>query len=87
MEVKNMEIFDKNKLLILYHLYHCKDSQCGCDIKDQIEISKSLLSYHIKTLIEKDFVVEKRCGNRKNYWLNDDKIGLIRHILMAVELL
>jgi ArsR family transcriptional regulator len=87
--MKNLWVFDKNKILILEKLYHCYQESdiCGCDLVEELEIPKNLLSYHIKILREKGFVEEEPCGKKKNYTISEAKLGQVKNILAAVELI
>jgi ArsR family transcriptional regulator len=87
--MNNLWVFDENKLLILEALYKCKQDKqlCGCDLTDKLDIPKNLLSYHIKILRENGYVEEEKCGQKKNYFLADNKLDKIETILQAVELI
>jgi ArsR family transcriptional regulator len=87
--MKNLWVFDKNKLLILEALYNCKQDSdiCGCDLVEELDIPKNLLSYHIKILRKKGFVDEEPCGKKKNYTLSENKIESVEKILQAVEII
>jgi ArsR family transcriptional regulator len=87
MEIKNLEIFDQNRIRILYTLYNCKKDICGCDLVERLDIPKNLLSYHMKILRENGFVVEQKCGKRKIYKINQEKAGLVEKALDIVELI
>lgn len=87
MNIKNLWIFDKNKLLILKALYKCKDSVCGCDFREKLKIKKNLLSYHIKILKENGFVKEVKCGRKKEYSLVKEKEAKVKEILKCVEII
>ncbi|MBU0975998.1 MAG: ArsR family transcriptional regulator [Patescibacteria group bacterium] len=85
--MKNLWLFNENKLLILRSLYKCGDDICGCDLIDKLEIPKNLLSYHMKTLRDGGIVSEIKCGTRKNYLIRKEKIKFVRDVLKFVELL
>lgn len=86
-KIKNLEIMDENKIKILYQLFMCREDLCGCDLTEELDIPKNLLSYHVSILKDKDFVKDERCGKHKKYSLVETKIPLVRHILMSVELI
>lgn len=87
MNIKNLWIFDKNKLLILKVLFECNDKVCGCNLREEINIKKNLLSYHIKILKQKNFVNEVKCGREKKYSLIKNKEKKVEDILKCVELI
>ena len=85
--MKYLNIFDKNKLLILQALYKCRDDVCGCDLVDKLEIPKNLVSYHMRILREEGLVVETRCGKRKVYEISKRKAKDVKRILVSVHLI
>ena len=85
--MKNVWLFNENKLLILNSLYKCRDDVCGCDLVDKLDIPKNLLSYHIKTLRDKGFIREVKCGNRKHYTVDPKKEKTVKKVLEIVELI
>ena len=85
--MKNLWVFNENKLLILKALYKCRENICGCDLIERLDIPKNLLSYHMKTLREGGLVEEAKCGNKKNYTVRKDKEGFVRKVLRMVELI
>jgi DNA-binding transcriptional ArsR family regulator len=84
--MKNLWIFEKNRLLILKALFSCENHLCGSDFIDTLDIPKSLVSYHLKALRENGFVSEQPSGRNKNYQLNPERIDEVVHILKAVGL-
>jgi len=85
--IKNLWLFNENKLRILAALYFCQDNVCGCDLIEKLNIPKNLLSYHIKILREEKIIEEVKCGVRKNYSICRDKQQFIKHVLQTVELI
>lgn len=85
--MKYLWLFNENKLLILKSLYKCKNNVCGCDLVDTLDIPKNLLSYHMKILREKGFIIEVKCGNKKNYTINPKEEKLVKKALEIVELI
>ena len=80
-------VFNEQKLLILQQLYECKDEVCGCDLIDKIGITKDLLSYHIRSLRERGYIEEVKCGQRKKYSITKAKLPLVREILKTARLI
>jgi DNA-binding transcriptional ArsR family regulator len=84
---KNLQVFNENKLLILQFLFNCTDITCGCDLIEELNIPKNLLSYHIKQLEELGMIEESRCGRRKQYKIKTYSKAKVKKILEAVELI
>lgn len=77
---KIVPIFNLNRIKILGQLYKCQTNVCGCDMVDNIQIPKNLLSYHISFLEKEGLIEEQRCGQRKNYRLTKKGIKFIKLI-------
>ena len=88
-KIKNLWLFDENRLLILRKLYLCdQDSKlCGCDLTKELNIRKNLLSYHIRVLRENGIIEEVKCGRKKEYVICDDQIELVSQVLSIVNLI
>jgi len=80
-------LFNENKLRILSELYVCESTNCGCDLVEKLGISKDLLSYHIRTLRERGYIEEIRCGRRKNYVISQTKLSLVSDVLRLTHLI
>lgn len=52
-----------------------------------LDIPKNLVSYHLKTLRENGYVLEKPAGRNKNYQLHPNKINQVIYVLKAVGLI
>jgi ArsR family transcriptional regulator len=87
MNIKNLEIFDENRIKILYTLFTCQKDICGCDLVEELDIPKNLLSYHIKILRKHNLLKEKKCGKRKIYQIPSQKEQLVKKVLEVVELI
>jgi DNA-binding transcriptional ArsR family regulator len=79
-------VFDENKLLILKALLKSPEKLCGSDILGTLGLKKSLLSYHIRTLMDHGFVISTRCGTKKIYTIPKDKHQRVKIILQAVDI-
>ncbi len=88
-KIKNLWVFDENKLLILNYLWKTKNQKdvCGRDLVDLLDIPKNLLSYHIKVLRENNYIKEEKRGKRKIYTLNKRNEDKIKEVLSVVGLL
>lgn len=83
-----LKIFDENKLTILKILFECKEKDiCGCDLTDRLNLSKNLISYHIKLLLDFDLIQETRCGRKKIYKINSANESKVKKILEVTELI
>lgn len=82
-----LSILNENKLLILRNIYLCNDKICNCDISRDLKISKHLISYHIRTLRQKDFLIEEKCGKYIRYKINPQKEKKVRDLLKILELI
>lgn len=82
-----LPIFSEPKLLILHALFTCESAPCGCDLVDRLELSKNLLSYHLKGLRNLGFIEETSCGRQKQYRLRDDKRGLVEQALRITNII
>lgn len=80
-------LMNENKLEVLYSIYQCTGDICACNIVDNLNIPKNLLSYHIKTLRGLDFIEEVKCGRFKKYQVKQDKISEVENILKLVEMI
>ncbi|MFW6109946.1 MAG: winged helix-turn-helix domain-containing protein [Patescibacteria group bacterium] len=86
-EPQHLFLFERTRLLILRALFRCSEDVCGCDLVDNLGVSKYLVSYHIKKLREKGFVDEVKCGNRKEYIVAEGKRKLVKNVLRITGLL
>lgn len=80
-------VFNEQKLLILKSIYECKDDICGCDLIEKTGLTKDLLSYHIKSLRDRGFLEEVKCGVRKHYKIRAEKTKLVSEILTTAKLI
>lgn len=87
MRVKNLWLFDENRLLILRQLYKLKGDLCGKDLVNYLDIPKNLLSYHMSVLREKKYIKEVRKGKKKIYTLDKRREKQVEKILDVVGLL
>lgn len=63
---------DEMRLTIFKML--AKQELCACDILEEIEITQSTLSYHMKILTDSKLVLSRKNGNWTNYRLNKKRI-------------
>lgn len=82
-----LSLFNENKLLILKSIYLCNENVCGCNLVEELSIPKNLVSYHIKTLREKGYIEEVKCGKNKKYKITAKKLDKVEEILKILELI
>ena len=70
---------DPNRLLIINYLLDSE--RCACKILEQLQITQSTLSYHMKILCESKIVSSQKEGKWMHYSLNKSKIKELYEIL------
>jgi ArsR family transcriptional regulator len=74
---------DANRLLILDYL---KDGErCACVILEQLHITQSTLSYHMKMLTDCDIVLARREGKWMHYSLNQNKLNEVMDFISVIQ--
>ena len=61
---------DENRLMILEMLQTCE--KCACHLLDQMNISQSTLSHHMKILCESGIVVSRKEGKWTYYSISSE---------------
>lgn len=82
-----LQLFSSARLNILQALLNCDDYLCGCNLINELDIPKNLLSYHIKTLIDLGYIKEVKCGRNKRYSIrpeSEDKVKQIFNLLKII---
>lgn len=74
---------DPNRLLILETLQN--EERCACKLLEDLEISQSTLSHHMKILCEAGFVDANRQGKWMHYSLNQEGFSKTKCILELLE--
>lgn len=82
-----ISIFNTPKLLILLNIFQCQDDTCGCDLAGDLDMSKNLISYHVRILKEFGYLQEVRRGRNKIYKIPQSKLPKVEQILKVVELI
>jgi len=54
---------------------------CACDIPEELSISQSTLSYHMKALSESGLINARKDGSWMKYTLNSERITELRSFL------
>jgi ArsR family transcriptional regulator len=70
---------DPNRLLIIDYLL--ESERCACKILDQLQISQSTLSYHMKILCESAIVNAQKEGKWMHYSLNKSRLEELNEVL------
>lgn len=73
---------DKNRIEILYLL---KDGEmCACELLENLEISQSTLSHHMKILLIEELVKERKSKKWSFYTINASRIDFAKSILDGI---
>lgn len=83
--MKNLWLFDEKRIAILRKLLQCKDAAPGCDLRDCLNVKKTLLSYHLGVLRNKGFIEETKRGRDKFYRIRRHKIPFVKKIIAVVS--
>lgn len=75
---------DPNRLLILETLQ--SGDKCACKLLEDLEISQSTLSHHMKILCEAGFVESSRQGKWMHYTINSEGFENAKKILEELEI-
>ncbi|MDG5472772.1 metalloregulator ArsR/SmtB family transcription factor [Jeotgalibacillus sp. ET6] len=73
-EKKFKALADEKRLNIL-HLVQQHDSVCVCDLGEMIDMPQSKLSYHLKQLLDAEFVTVEKKGTWNYYSINDEELN------------
>lgn len=73
---------DENRLMILELLQ--SGEKCACKLLDELKISQSTLSHHMKILCESGIVSSRKEGKWTHYSINKD--GSIKALELLAEL-
>lgn len=74
---------DPNRLLILENLQ--REEKCACKLLEDLEISQSTLSHHMKILCEAGFVESTKQGKWMHYSINSEGFNNAKRILAELE--
>lgn len=73
---------DENRLKILEMLQD--GEKCACKILEQLEISQSTLSHHMKILVESGLVQTRNEGKWTHYSYSQDGIDVAKRLLNEI---
>ena len=74
---------DPNRLRIIQLLTY--GEQCGCELLEQMQITQSTLSHHMKTLEDSGLVSSFRKGKWSHYSLNVDQWSAFRDYIESIR--
>ncbi|WP_294466963.1 metalloregulator ArsR/SmtB family transcription factor [uncultured Anaerofustis sp.] len=63
---------DENRLTILHSLKNSE--KCACKLLDELNISQSTLSHHMKILCDAGLVIFRKEGKWMHYRINEDGV-------------
>ncbi len=80
-EISNIfkALCDKNRVEILFLLQDRE--MCACDLLENLDISQSTLSHHMKILLSSNIVNERKNKKWSFYSINNSKLELAKTIL------
>ncbi|WP_181350400.1 metalloregulator ArsR/SmtB family transcription factor [Thalassobacillus sp. CUG 92003] len=67
---------DENRLHIMNILTR-NGKTCVCDLVEDIDLSQSKISYHLKILLQAGFIEKETRGTWSYYWINDEEVNAI----------
>lgn len=74
---------DENRVQIFEML--SKGERCACEILDQLAITQSTLSYHMKLLCDSGLVNGRRDGIWMRYTINPDTMEILKEFFTGIE--
>lgn len=75
-------VSDPNRLRVLCAL--SKTEICVCKLAEKLNISRNLLSFHLKTLFDSGILDKKRVGNQIFFYIKDEWKGRVSHFFSFV---
>ena len=72
-EIKKFKaLSDENRLTIIHSLKN--NEKCACKLLDELNISQSTLSHHMKILCDAGLVIFRKEGKWMHYRINKDEV-------------
>lgn len=84
MDYKKVEVIfkafsDENRLRVLELLK--EGERCGCNLLEEMKITQSTLSHHMKTLCDSSLVAVRKDGKRMYYSISDEGMKEAREVI------
>ncbi|EDS71406.1 ArsR/SmtB family transcription factor [Anaerofustis stercorihominis] len=82
-EIKKFKaLSDENRLTIIHSLKN--NEKCACKLLDELNISQSTLSHHMKILCDAGLVIFRKEGKWMHYRINKDEVQNIIDLLESI---
>ena len=82
-EIKKFKaLSDENRLTIIHSLKN--NEKCACKLLDELNISQSTLSHHMKILCDAGLVIFRKEGKWMHYRINKDEVQNIIDLLVSI---
>lgn len=69
---KKFKALADNKRLVLLHELCVRGETCVCDLTEILDLPQSKLSYHLKILLDADFILREKRGQWNYYKLKEE---------------
>ena len=73
-EKKFKALADQKRLEIMYELSR-RGRTCVCELIEMFDLSQSKLSYHLKILLDANFITKETKGTWSYYDINDNEVN------------
>lgn len=84
-KVKELKkLLQKNRMDILSLLY--KQNTCVCQMVKELNLKHNLISHHLKTLQDMEYISSKRNGKHIIYSLNIDKKKTVKELFNILNI-
>lgn len=84
--IENAKVFkafcDENRLMILAMLQ--QGERCACELLEQLDISQSTLSHHMKILCDSGIVSSRKVGKWTHYAIHEVGVQRAKDLLEAL---
>ena len=82
-EIKKFKaLSDENRLTVIHSLKN--NEKCACKLLDELNISQSTLSHHMKILCDAGLVIFRKEGKWMHYRINKDEVQNIIDLLESI---
>lgn len=88
LEVKNVKELEKllviNRIQILSLLY--KKDTCVCQMVKNLELKHNLISHHLKTLQDMEYISSTKNGQHVMYHLEESKKNIVKNLFKLLTI-